>query len=191
MLTLVRLAWGGQGAEGPALPAPHLPAGRPLTFLGSGCRLFIGSGMRPLPLGPPHLPKKWPTLALPVRDPGPARHRGPSPGHCSGVWRNACPLLLGDSNSPRSFASPSAQVLHGHREGGWTELELPCTPGPSWSAPGGPAEPRPQAAAAPATSAPVWLGHSSLQSVSPSRGRGVPILQNCQGSASVRPHGGG
>ena len=155
MLTLVRLAWGSQGAEGLALPTPtpRLPAVGPLTFLGSDCRLFIGSGMRPLPLSPPHLPRKRPTLALPIKDPGPAGHRGPSPGHCSGVWRNACPLPSGAQSSPHSSVPLSAQVLCGHREVG----------GQSWSCParlaqdvgpGGPAEPRPQAAAAPAAPAP-------------------------------------
>lgn len=40
---------------------------------------------------------------------------------------------------------------------------------------------------------PVWLWCSSLQSVSPScgGGGGFPVLQNCRGNVSVRPHGGG
>lgn len=173
MLTLVRLAWGSQGAEGLALPTPtlSLPAVGPLTFLGSDCRLFIGSGMRPLPLGPPHLPRKRPTLALPVKDPGPAGHRGPSPGHCLGVWRNACPLPPGSQSSPRSSVPLSAQVLRGHQEVGGQSRSCPARLAQDVG-PGGPAEPRPQVAAAPAAPTLVWLWCSSLQSVSPGWGRG-------------------
>lgn len=139
---LVRLAWGSQGAEGLALPTPtlSLPAVGPLTFLGSDCRLFIGSGMRPLPLGPPHLPRKRPTLALPVKDPGPAGHRGPSPGHCLGVWRNACPLPPGSQSSPRSSVPLSAQVLRGHQEVGGQSRSCPARLAQDVG-PGGPAEP--------------------------------------------------
>ena len=55
---------------------------------------------------PPHLPGKRPTLAWPIRDPGPAGHRGPRRDHCSGVWRNACPLPPGGSEFPSLLRAP-------------------------------------------------------------------------------------
>ena len=138
--------------------------------------------MRPLPLGSPHLPGSgphWPCLSETLSQPGTGVQ---AQATAQGSGEMPALSCWGTQNSPRSFVPPSAQVLHGHREGGWTELELPCTPGPSWSAPGGPAEPRPQAAAEPATPALVWLGHSSLQSVSPSRGRGSPSSRTIGGA---------
>lgn len=175
MLTPVRPAWGSHGAEGPAVPAPapRLPSDGPQTFLGSGCRLFIGSGMRPLPLSRPTSPGSGPCWPGPSETPG-----QPGTGVRAGTtaWGpGEMPALScqGAQSSPCSSLPPSAQVPCGHRDGGWAESELPCTPGPSGSArgPGGAQASGSLRACRPC---PVWLWLRSLQSVSPSWGGGCP-----------------
>lgn len=175
MLTPVRPAWGSHGAEGPAVPAPtpRLPSDRPLTFLGSGCHLFIGSGMRPLLLSRPTSPGSSP------RWPGPSETPGqPGTGVQGGTTAQGSgemPALShqGAQSSTRSSVPPSAQVPRGHRDSGRAGSELPCTPGPSGSAQGLSGA---QASGSLGTCCPhpVWLGLRSLQSVSPSRGGGRP-----------------
>ena len=153
--------------------------------------LFIGSGMRPLPLGSPHLPRKWPTLALPVRDPEPARHRGPSPGHCSGVWRNACPLLLGDSEFPTLLCAPVSPGAAWAPRGWVDRVGAALHTWPKLVGPGGPSGAQASGSRRACHPCP-GLARTQLPAVcEPQPGEGVPILQNYRGSVSVRPHGGG